>query len=64
MDLDAPKRPCYTRGCFGVLYFAWAGVFFYFAFYNPDKGYCWSNDDIDVPRTGTESIGGYKLVNR
>ena len=64
MDLDAPKRPCYTRGCFGILYFAWTGIFFYFAFYNPDKGYCWSKSDVSVPRTGTEFVGGYKLVNK
>ncbi len=64
MDLDAPRQPCYTRGCFGILYFAYAAAFFYFAIYNPDPGHCWAKDGIDTPMPGDELVGGYKLMNR
>ena len=63
MDLDAPKQPCYSRGCFGIPYFVWTAIFFYFTFYNPDKGFCWAKEGIDEPRSGDEFLNGYILVN-
>ena len=49
MDIDAPVQPCYTRGCFGIPQFLWAITFAYFTFSKIDDGYCWANEDSDVP---------------
>ena len=64
MDFDAIQRPCYFRGCYGLIYFAWTGIFMYFAFFNPDKGYCWSQNGMNTPRPGNEFVSGWQLVNR